>query len=224
MKKIISSILSLVLLVGICFSVPVTANAADLDSIYDLQLEYTLADDGYSYVVSGYEIKYTTGDESEISTFNNGVVEIPEKFGALPVTAIGDNAFNGWGFLTSVVLPDNLTEIGYRAFAYCSSLTEITFPKSIKLVDESAFDGCDFLMKLYMPDVETFCNLESMPYATEFMQIYIDGELPEVIEIPETVSTIREAAFANFSSLKKIVVCGNIDFLTIKALADTLFS
>ena len=42
MKKIISSILSLVLLVGICFSVPVTANAANEDTIYDFQLEYHL--------------------------------------------------------------------------------------------------------------------------------------------------------------------------------------
>lgn len=129
------------------------------------------------------------------------------------ITKIPDNAFNSWGFLTSVVLPENLTEIGYRAFAGCSLLTEVTFPKSIKSVDESAFDGCDFLMKLYMPDVETFCNLESMPYATEFMQIYINGELPEVIEIPETVSTIRETAFANFTSLKKVVVHGDIDVI-----------
>ena len=96
MKKIISSILSLVLLIGICFSVPVTANAASVDTIYDIQLKYTLADDGYSYVVSAYEIKYTTGDESEINTFNNGVVEIPAAFGRLPVSAISPWTNTPW--------------------------------------------------------------------------------------------------------------------------------
>ena len=142
MKKIISSILSLVLLVGICFSVPVTANAADLDSIYDLQLEYTLSDDGYSYVVSGYEIKYTTGDESEISTFNNGVVEIPGVFGRLPVSAIGDNAFIGCNMIQSIKIPDSVTSIGDFAFGN-SSIGTIYGSGSIKTLGDYAFYNCD---------------------------------------------------------------------------------
>jgi len=32
--------------------------------------------------------------------------------------------------VTEVVIPDGVTKIGWRAFAYCSSLTSITIPGS----------------------------------------------------------------------------------------------
>ena len=39
------------------------------------------------------------------------------------VTAIYDGAFSGYGSLTSIVIPEGVTTIGYYAFYYCESLT-----------------------------------------------------------------------------------------------------
>ncbi len=55
-----------------------------------------------------------------------GAVTIPDQIGGLPVTSIGWEAF--WDTsLTSVTIPNSVTIIGDRAFAYCTSLTGVFF-------------------------------------------------------------------------------------------------
>jgi len=147
MKKILSSILSLVLLIGICFSVPVTANAASAS--YDIRLMYTLAADGYSYEVSGYEVEYPTGNPIEETTFNNGAVEIPSVFNRLPVSAIGDNAFIGCELLQSVLIPDTVTTIGDFAFGN-SSIGTIYNGINITTLGDYAFFNCDRFIAVNM--------------------------------------------------------------------------
>ena len=52
-------------------------------------------------------------------------VEIPSKIDGYPVTAIGDYAFECCTNLTSIVIPDGVTTIGFCAFHDCDSLTGI---------------------------------------------------------------------------------------------------
>ena len=88
-----------------------------------------------------------------------------------PVTAIGDKAFSNHTELTSVEIPDSVTEImgnlekstgafsgclalqnvklgngiariGVYAFKNCMALTAIDFPSSVQFIDEGAFSGC----------------------------------------------------------------------------------
>lgn len=60
------------------------------------------------------------------------------------VTRIGTRAFYNCKSLTSVVLPDSITDIGDGAFGYCEKL-EITIPHSVKSIGKDAFDcGMDY--------------------------------------------------------------------------------
>jgi len=63
---------------------------------------------------------------------------------AFTVTAIGDNAFDGNGMITAVVLTSTVKTIGARAFANCVALTEFVFDPSneVETVAPDAFDGC----------------------------------------------------------------------------------
>ena len=56
------------------------------------------------------------------------------------VKTIGDSAFYS-STLTSVVLPDGLTEIGENAFSYMQSLRTIKIPDSVKIIKNYAFAG-----------------------------------------------------------------------------------
>ena len=56
------------------------------------------------------------------------------------VTKIADSAFNGCYNLTSVTIPESVTEIGAGAFAWCP-LTEVTIPNASAIVDKTAFDN-----------------------------------------------------------------------------------
>jgi hypothetical protein len=47
--------------------------------------------------------------------------------------------------LTSVSIPNSVTEIGEYAFATCSSLTSVSIPPSVTRIEECAFYDCDGL-------------------------------------------------------------------------------
>ena len=58
------------------------------------------------------------------------------------VTAIGQNAFNGFTAITDVLIPNNVTSIGGGAFNGCSSLTMVTAQRPTPpTLGANAFDG-----------------------------------------------------------------------------------
>ena len=64
---------------------------------------------------------------------------------------IGDYAFYNCSRLTSLNLPDGITEIGYSTFRGCTGLTSLNLPVSITTIGESAFKGCSGLTSLTLP-------------------------------------------------------------------------
>ena len=58
---------------------------------------------------------------------------------------IAGGAFSGCSGLTSITIPNSVTNIGDLAFGYCSGLTSITIPNSVTSVGNEAFIYCDGL-------------------------------------------------------------------------------
>lgn len=94
------------------------------------------------------------GDGTLIITGYRGgqtVVTVPEKIGRSIVTAIGSEAFapyhdgvivkNGVArrAITSVTLPESITEIGESAFEDCRALCSLNIPKGVTAIGERAF-------------------------------------------------------------------------------------
>jgi len=53
------------------------------------------------------------------------------------------------GKLTSVSIPNSVTNIGSSAFSACTSLTNVTIPGSVSSIGSSAFDNCTSLIAVY---------------------------------------------------------------------------
>ena len=70
-------------------------------------------------------------------------VRIPDS-----IKSIGESAFYGSSGLTTVILPDGLTEICDETFGDCSNLTYISVPKSVKSIGKKAFTGCSSLKQV----------------------------------------------------------------------------
>lgn len=64
-------------------------------------------------------------------------------------------AFAGCENLTSITLPSKITKIGYYAFFNCTSLTSITIPDSVTEIRGDAFSGCTGLTSVTIPDSVT---------------------------------------------------------------------
>ena len=72
---------------------------------------------------------------------DGGAVVIPSEIDGKPVTIIGENAFSGCNFLTSVVIPKSVTAIGDEAFRGCTSLTSVIIPEGVTKIGDGAFKG-----------------------------------------------------------------------------------
>lgn len=70
-----------------------------------------------------------------------GEVAIPQTIDNSPVVAIADDAFKGTS-VTSVTIPEGVSNIGWFAFSNCTSLGEIKIPRSVTSVSYGAFDNC----------------------------------------------------------------------------------
>ncbi|MBQ8555948.1 MAG: leucine-rich repeat protein [Clostridia bacterium] len=100
--------LRVALLVCIMLLLLGSALAAETDDF-----TFSLNGDGTAYAVTGY-----TGSASSVT--------VPDWYEGLPVTAIGDGAFQGNTAITSVSLPSSITRIGASAFKGCTSLKTVS--------------------------------------------------------------------------------------------------
>ena len=61
-------------------------------------------------------------------------------------------AFNGCSSLTSMTIPDSITNIGNAAFKDCSGLTNIEIPDSVTNIGSGVFKGCSGLTSIEIPN------------------------------------------------------------------------
>lgn len=98
--------------------------------------------------------------------FNKGHTELlkfPQGIGGsylIPASVIyiGYQAFAFCTSLTNVAMPDSVTSIGYRAFNYCRSLINLTIGNNVTTIGSEAFIGCTNLTSLTIPTSVIFLS------------------------------------------------------------------
>mgnify|MGYP004465893369 CR=1 FL=1 len=176
-RKIISLLLSILMIIT---SVPLMALNSFAASSGDY--EYDLLKDGTA------QIKHYEGSETEI--------EIPSEIDGHRVTFIISGAFEGCTSLTSVTIPDSVTEIGWGAFSGCTSLTSVTIGSGVTRIDGCAFENCTSLTSITIPDSVTSIGSGVFSGCTSLMSI----------TIPKSVTRIGECAFEDCTSLTSITI------------------
>lgn len=117
------------------------------------------------------------------------------------VTSIGEYAFYESG-LTSIVLPEGLTEISEGMFYNCKYLPSIELPESIVTIGANAFVNCDNLTSLTLP-----ANVASIGNNA----FYYCDNLKEIISYNRTVpaisvNTFNAATYAGTLKVSKLAL------------------
>lgn len=139
---------------------------------------------------------------------------------------IANFAFAYCDQLTSIIIPESVTNIGYGAFAWCDRLTSITIPKNVTSIDDVAFSYCDYLKSIILHDNIT--SLGTNIVSTDSTKIYCQFGSETAKALAQTENTYY--FFGDFSNnkalgaedlvLMKKAILGNLGYSLDTILAD----
>lgn len=177
---------------------------------------------------------------------NQTEITVPAKIGKSPVTAIAAGAFSPYQggvikktngrllrTITSVKLPDSITEIGENAFDSCyalrsvnippgvteiknntfsgTAIEEIVFPGGLKKIGCYAFLECGALRELVIPDgVTSICS-----------GAFVGCEKLETVKLPGSVPKIGWSAFKGCRSLRLVNIPDGVSEIEQSAFSGT---
>lgn len=167
------------------------------------------------------------------------VVVIPSKINGVTVTTIGTDAFLGLN-ITSVTIPDSVTEIGSNAFADCTNLTSVNYagdwsnltiqsgnPAVEDAVNAQLFDFAftpdntavivtNYKCKGTAADVTIPSCYKGKP-VTAINNAAFPNSAVTSVTIPDSVTSIPDSAFGFCSQLTNISIPNSVTYIGFSA-------
>ena len=151
--------------------------------------------------------------EAIITGFKGGMtrVETPSVIDGIPVTAIGDYAFDGLNSeaLVEITISENIKSIGEGAFANSPSVRIIVEAKP-EHIGQKAFLGCEGLERIELGAGLTEVPFEAFSGCTRLREVILS----------DTVERISENAFELCSSLQNVVAHESLRTVEDSAFVD----
>lgn len=94
------------------------------------------------------------------------------------VTEICELAFAGCG-ISEIEIPDGVSEIGVKAFGDCHSLSKVNIPQTLTEIGEWVFSDCTSLKSIYIPETVTSIGAHAF-YASGIEDIVIPNSVTEI--------------------------------------------
>ena len=140
------------------------------------------------------------------------------------VTDIGNYAFSSCAGLTSITIPDSVTSIGNGAFQYCTSLTSMTIPDSVTSIGKYAFKKCTSLTSMTIGNSVTSIGDYAFEYCSSLVSIIVKNgntifdSRNNCNAIIETSTNIIVFGCKNTAIPNSVVSIGNMAFANCDSL------
>jgi hypothetical protein len=162
----------------------------------------------------------------------------------LPVTSIDYGGFWGDTTLTSVTIPDSVTNIGNGVFSLCGSLSSVTTGDGVTVIDDYAFQSCSNLASLRLGNRVTSIGAGAFEHCTNLTTVTIPNSVVNLgsdsfwdcskltnLNLGNNLTNIADAAFYKCYSLTGVTIpnsvrtiehgafglCSNLTSVTIPA-------
>lgn len=177
-------------------------------------------------------------------TGTESTVILPSTISSWPVTKIGEDAFQDNTTITSVTIPASVTEIGSNAFAGCTNLTSVhyagdwsnlTIQSGNPAVEDAAKDAANeqlfdfeftpdntavivtnYKCKGTAADVTIPSCYKGKP-VTAINNAAFPNSAVTSVTIPDSVTSIPDAAFVNCSQLTNISIPNSVTYIGFSA-------
>ena len=216
MKKVLSLLLSLAMLLTITSGLNFTAYA---------DVQTGKCGDNVTYSLDTSTGVLTINGEGDMENYNynnyeknpfykkSNIKTVIIKNG---VTSIGDYTFRDCRSLTNVTIPNSVASIGDSAFYSCTSLTNVTIPNSVTSIGDWAFFNCTSLTSIIIPNSVTSIGSSAFYNCKSLTKVDYNG----------TVSQWK--SIKGYDNVSKIIKCtdgivGNGNTVTIDNLKYKIY-
>lgn len=195
----------------------------------------------YDYAMEGGNLRFDAATGTIIGCASSvGSITIPSEIYGVPVTAIGEKAFQGRNILTSVVIPSTVTKIEKGAFSGCRQLKSITIPGGVVTMADSPDQFTGIFHECYNLESVTisgsvkripsyvFTNCESLKnvtleYGVEEIgsHAFYNCENLESITLPDSIKRIETLAFQYCPALAEITLGSSLQTIAKDAFYET---
>lgn len=154
------------------------------------------------------------------------------------VSALDDNAFEGYEALQSISLSDDLSSIGNNAFRNCKHLRKVVIGSNTEYLSEAIFKGCESIEELELPFIgysvdqpftlsqlfdsngfgvenSTLKSIKLTNVRTLSDNAFSYFTALESIELSDTLTSIGQYAFYHCSALESITLPKDVEIINM---------
>ena len=127
-------------------------------------------------------------------------IVVPSEIEGVPVIKVRGFSFKNKDNITSIVLPDSVTEIGDETFAQCDNLSNIVLPELLTFIGNSAFESCISIKNVNLPEGLVSIGGNAFRYCSSL----------ESIRIPQSVTSLGSNTFFECVNLKSATILAQV--------------
>lgn len=153
----------------------------------------------------------------------DGDVTIPDTVDGLPVSDIGQLAFETSSVLTKVTIGNNVTNIGGTAFLSCSNLSDVIIPGNVSDIGIGAFLGCSSLTNLDLGVGIKFIDDFAFSFCSSLTSVIIPDSVTNTgwgifqncdnlvdVTLPDSLTGIHDSTFDSCTNLTRVIIPASV--------------